>query len=739
MIRIPVPTGRAAKRCAPATFLFLTLACCAPSSGRPAALIANSGSNHIQVVDLESGETLRRIHAGAGPWMLVPSPDRASVWVQHWTSGSTAVIDLASLQISAVHPYRGPGVFSPDGGRFRTFNWPDYALTELDPARGAVLNRTVTEIGRVAGLVPAPGGGLYLFQQDLTSPAEGPRYSYVLSYQPSSGQEAPPKSLPTGPQPEHLLAPPGQPFLLTADRGSDGITILNSQGDRRSLRVCEAPRRLALSSDSGTLAVGCWRAESGLSSEVVLLEADFSARPWPILRERARIAFAGALADLKFGPGDRSLYGLDEAFDRLIEWKLPELVLSREIRTGSSPRDLLLTELYMDAPKPPPPSEDLIEVLRQTRCWGGPFAALAWTESVRWREAPPGEGVQTAWTNSQYLDGSGSFRSVSQDGFRIAAGGWTYSIRQDGRFWRTPRQELFARVLTLQNLPPQEAIQLLAGDLPGGPFQSGGIATDIFGSQQTADGKVLILGASEADQPASQLWLDTATGAPVRLIERFQAPSEGGHGASGPAPVIDTRFLEWQTLPGGAKLPRRLERVIEGVGIQDVVVENARSEALPADFFDPARLGGVRPDGRLFSDVAGGNGPAEPMGGGYLSDPWAPHPPYSTNPPSSGPRLRQLASWGVHSTPVPLALQVHNLEHGGVIVQYNCERPCPELERRLESLARIGRPVIVAPYPYSDSRVTLTAWGRLLKLDEWDEERILRFIEEQSGIDHHDQ
>lgn len=112
---------------------------------------------------------------------------------------------------------------------------------------------------------------------------------------------------------------------------------------------------------------------------------------------------------------------------------------------------------------------------------------------------------------------------------------------------------------------------------------------------------------------------------------------------------------------------------------------------------------------------------------------------YNSTPPTSGPHLGQLAAWGVHAEPIPNELQVHNLEDGGVMVQYNCE-DCDEL---VDQLARIVRRydehVILAPYPEVDSRIALTAWTRIDKFDEFDEARVETFIEAYAGKDHHAQ
>jgi hypothetical protein len=113
-----------------------------------------------------------------------------------------------------------------------------------------------------------------------------------------------------------------------------------------------------------------------------------------------------------------------------------------------------------------------------------------------------------------------------------------------------------------------------------------------------------------------------------------------------------------------------------------------------------------------------------------------PHEPYNSTPPTSGPHLPYIAPWGVHTKPIVNELQVHNLEDGGVVVQYNCE--CPDLAEKLASVVRrYDRYVVLAPYPTRKSRIALTAWTRLETLDDFDAARIERFIKAYRGIDHH--
>ena len=92
--------------------------------------------------------------------------------------------------------------------------------------------------------------------------------------------------------------------------------------------------------------------------------------------------------------------------------------------------------------------------------------------------------------------------------------------------------------------------------------------------------------------------------------------------------------------------------------------------------------------------------------------------------------------WGM--TPIVRELQVHNLEDGGVMVQYHCATPCPDLVAGLTGIVRrYETQVILAPYPGMPTRIALTAWTRLDAFDDFDEARIVRFIRAYRGIDHH--
>ena len=113
---------------------------------------------------------------------------------------------------------------------------------------------------------------------------------------------------------------------------------------------------------------------------------------------------------------------------------------------------------------------------------------------------------------------------------------------------------------------------------------------------------------------------------------------------------------------------------------------------------------------------------------------------YNSDPPTSGPHLPSVAHWGIHERPIPKELQVHNLEDGGVLVQYNCDRANQECRELVDKLAKIVRPynhAILAPYPGMTQKIALTAWTRMDKFNEFDEKRIVRFIDAYIDMDHH--
>jgi hypothetical protein len=108
------------------------------------------------------------------------------------------------------------------------------------------------------------------------------------------------------------------------------------------------------------------------------------------------------------------------------------------------------------------------------------------------------------------------------------------------------------------------------------------------------------------------------------------------------------------------------------------------------------------------------------------------HPQYNSDPPTSGWHYDEPARAGFYDTSLPDEQLVHNLEHGHVIISYDCDKldNCEEVKAELSRLVeRFQRWKIVAvARENADAAVALTAWGRIDKMDSYDEDRIVAFV-----------
>lgn len=84
---------------------------------------------------------------------------------------------------------------------------------------------------------------------------------------------------------------------------------------------------------------------------------------------------------------------------------------------------------------------------------------------------------------------------------------------------------------------------------------------------------------------------------------------------------------------------------------------------------------------------------------------------YADPPPSSGDHDACWARWGVHATPVPDELWVHNLEHGGIVYLYDCPDGCDAEVAELAALVeRQGIHALLTPYDGLGTRFAAVAW-----------------------------
>ena len=113
---------------------------------------------------------------------------------------------------------------------------------------------------------------------------------------------------------------------------------------------------------------------------------------------------------------------------------------------------------------------------------------------------------------------------------------------------------------------------------------------------------------------------------------------------------------------------------------------------------------------------------------------------YNSNPPTSGPHADTSAPAGVSELPVAKEMAVHNMEHAGVVVWYNCQSEpaldddaCAVLRDQLSQVVlqevADGNAVLMTSYSLMDRRIALTAWGYLDTFEEFDEARVRAFID----------
>ena len=113
---------------------------------------------------------------------------------------------------------------------------------------------------------------------------------------------------------------------------------------------------------------------------------------------------------------------------------------------------------------------------------------------------------------------------------------------------------------------------------------------------------------------------------------------------------------------------------------------------------------------------------------------------YNSNPPTSGPHAAAPAQFGISDVAIAKEMALHNMEHAGVVVWYNCNAApvlsatdCTALRNQLGSVVQSavagGKRVLMTPYADMDKRIALTAWGFLDTSDAFDQARVQKFID----------
>ncbi len=106
------------------------------------------------------------------------------------------------------------------------------------------------------------------------------------------------------------------------------------------------------------------------------------------------------------------------------------------------------------------------------------------------------------------------------------------------------------------------------------------------------------------------------------------------------------------------------------------------------------------------------------------------HVPYSSNPPTSGPHYN-IPGYGpleckMFEGEVVDEGAIHNLEHGAIWISY--KNNDETLKKQVKGIIDDNSKIIASYRPANDSLIAVAGWGRLLKLDSFDEKKIEQFI-----------
>jgi Protein of unknown function (DUF3105) len=118
---------------------------------------------------------------------------------------------------------------------------------------------------------------------------------------------------------------------------------------------------------------------------------------------------------------------------------------------------------------------------------------------------------------------------------------------------------------------------------------------------------------------------------------------------------------------------------------------------------------------------------------------------FDTKPPSHGDHYAIWADYKVYDAPVPWGYLVHDAEHGGVVIAYRCDTPCPDLVATLRTFIdnqqvdplcarKLARHrFVLVPDPTLDVPLAAVAWGQVYRATCVDLPSLAAFVEKHYG------
>ena len=100
---------------------------------------------------------------------------------------------------------------------------------------------------------------------------------------------------------------------------------------------------------------------------------------------------------------------------------------------------------------------------------------------------------------------------------------------------------------------------------------------------------------------------------------------------------------------------------------------------------------------------------------------------YNSFPATSGPHYYQWVIWGVYTEPVRQIQQIHNLEHGGIVIQYGTKVSRSDVEKITSFYQSDDNALLVAPFPKLGNKIAVEAWTYLSTCTHFNQNGFTKF------------
>ncbi len=133
-------------------------------------------------------------------------------------------------------------------------------------------------------------------------------------------------------------------------------------------------------------------------------------------------------------------------------------------------------------------------------------------------------------------------------------------------------------------------------------------------------------------------------------------------------------------------------------------------------------------------------GCGEPLGESFCSEgrghvPFASEVRYESNPPHSGPHYGETTFWGLHGSTVDRGTYVHNLEHGGIVLAYNCTDCDDEIRAFADLVAeRPDMRILVTRDVDLPTRFAAISWTWSWTFGAIDADALMCFVDQHEGL-----